>query len=137
MLGSDSVQLSWDHPPCPHDTIDHYRLYYTNGSEAQTPPISSIGYAVVTVPVESFSTVSVIRELFPGESYRFHVQAVSISDALGDIEREIVLTLSTAVVLNETQQQSIVQSLSSTISSFTFSLPSVEAFAAIGITNIS
>ena len=131
------VLLSWKSPPCPNGPIIGYNVYYRRINHTQLVPIDSTGYSVF-VKLSRNSVVSTIIEGFtPAESYAFHVRALSSNNSEpGLVSGEILITMSSQVVLEEEDLQAIVSRIKGGSRDLTIGLPSLLALESVGITNV-
>ena len=143
-LDATSITLQWNYPSCPNGLPTHYNVFFMLGSEPQLPPISSVGYRVIRIPIEDFTTVYILTGLTQRQMYRIHVQPLIIDDDVtlfGEVDTEIVVELETSVTnvvdVDPVSGQPLVNEVSTSTTTITTRLPSVAAFATQGITNIT
>lgn len=138
---STSIILQWDYPLCPHGIPTHYNVSFVQGSDAQSPPITSDGYMSTIIPILDFTTVHTLTDLLPGAMYKIHVRAVVVQDGQsGEVDMEIVVELQTSTSVQNVDPitgERISSGASSSTTTITTRLPSIAAFAAQGIVNIT
>ena len=133
---STSVVLSWTAPPCPNGRITGYIVYYRTTNYSQSSPISSSGYSSSIKISSDLSISEVIDNLISSETYAFHVRAFFNESEPGLVSQELLLELNSQVTLDEADIQAVLNQISTSSRELTIGLPSLEALASAGITNV-
>ena len=80
---------------------------------------------------------TIIEGFIPAETYAFHVRALSSNNSEpGLVSEEILITLSSQVVLEEEDLQAVVSRIKGGSRDLTIGLPSLLALESVGITNV-
>lgn len=131
-----SVVLQWTAPPCPNGPIIGYHVYYRKANHTQTGPITSSQYTPVFKNFTAISSSIIINDLTSSESYAFHVRALSEDDEPGLADTEVVIKLDSQLALGDELLQAVFDGVQVGSTHLTIGLPSQQALASIGITNI-
>lgn len=139
---STSIVLEWNTPPCPNGPpVNNYYIYYRKANVALSS--SNIDESLYTrlMKVSDEQDISMIVDgLTPSESYSFHVRAFREENNTGYVDREIVIKINSQINLTEISSSSgdplVLGIVSEGSQAFTIGLPSTEALASVGITNI-
>ena len=124
-------------PLCPNGPITGYYVFYKRAESAQSIPISSSHYSSSLIRSNDLSVFITINGFTMGETYSFHVRAFSNVMVPGLAKKEILLTLSSQVSLNNTDDlQSVTSRVAASSQTLSVGLPSSSQLASIGITNI-
>ena len=125
--------------------LSGYKIYYKEGSTPQTGLISSQNYSLIVLRDTSGNLSHTINGVTAGNSYLIHVRAFSEQsnniELLGDVNREVLVETNTMRTVVNTDINgnpiNILDYTSTSISSISTVLPSVQAFAnATGITRV-
>ena len=125
--------------------LSGYKIYYKEGSTPQTGLISSQDYSTIVLRNTSGNLSHTINGVTAGNSYLIHVRAFSEQSnnikLLGDVNREVLVETNTMRTVVNTDINgnpiNILDYTSTSISSISTVLPSVQAFAnATGITRV-
>ena len=129
--------LSWSVPLCPNGPITGYYVFYRRAESTQSIPISSSRYSSSLIRSNELPVFISINGFTLGQTYSFHVRAFSNEMDPGLANKEILLTLSSQVSLNNTDDlQSVLSRVAASSQTLLIGLPSSSQLASIGITNI-
>lgn len=131
-----SIILQWSAPPCPNGPIVGYHVYYRKGNHTQSKPISSLEYVSIFKNFSSISSSMIIDNLTSSETYTFHVRALSEENEPGLVDTEVAIKLDSQLTLGDELLQAVFDGVQSGSTHLTIGLPSQQALASIGITNI-
>ena len=132
-----NVLLSWRAPLCPNGPIIGYYVYYRRTNYTQQKPIDSARYSALMIFSRNTSISTVIGGLSVAETYAFHVRAVFYNSSVsGLVDKEILVTLSSQIILEEADLQLVVSKIKTGSRGLTIGLPSLQALESVGITNI-
>ena len=134
---SSTILVSWNASPCPNGPITGYHIYYRLSNYTQSSPINSSGYEWIVKETTDQSLSMIIDGLVAGETYSIHIRAFFDENEIGRADQEVLVTLSTAIVLEEEVLQAVVSRVSVGSRDLSIGLPSVSALlGSQGITNI-
>ena len=134
---SSTILVSWNAPPCPNGPITGYHIYYRLSNYTQSSPINSSGYEWIVKETTDQSLSMIIDGLVAGETYSIHIRAFFDENEIGRADQEVLVTLSTAIVLEEEVLQAVVSRVNVGSRDLNIGLPSVSALlGSQGITNI-